>query len=157
VNHSRHISIDFQILEEVWSGNSVDYSILRIFECPVYAHVNNGKLAHRAVKCMSLGYASESKGYRMWCPKFKKTIQSRDVTFDETVILSSRTNFVAFSTSAGDREDTSNCMEIEVETVAPQSRATNQPNKETQVTEPGTISSDQPQVEVDYSIAHDRH
>ena len=65
MNHSPHTSIDFQIPEEVWLGNSVDYSSLRIFECPVYAHVNNGKLAHRAVKCMFLEYASESKGYRI--------------------------------------------------------------------------------------------
>jgi len=65
VNQSPHTSIDFQIPEEVWSGNLVEYSSLRIFECPVYAHVNNGKLAPRAVKCMFLGYACESKGYRM--------------------------------------------------------------------------------------------
>jgi len=65
VNCSPHTSIDFQIPEEVRSGNPVDYSSLRIFGCPVYAHVNNGKLAPMAVKCIFLGYASESKGYRM--------------------------------------------------------------------------------------------
>jgi len=40
----------------------------------MFAHVNDGKLAPRAVKCMFLGYASESKGYRMWCPDSKKVI-----------------------------------------------------------------------------------
>jgi len=68
----------------------------------VYAHVNNGKLAPRAVKCMVLGYASEYKGYRMWCPESKKVIQSRDVTFNETAILSSGTDSSVPSTGAGD-------------------------------------------------------
>jgi len=65
VNRSPHTSIDFQISEEVWSGNPVDYSVLRIFGCPVYAHVNNGKLAPRAIKCIFLGYVSKSKGHHM--------------------------------------------------------------------------------------------
>lgn len=81
----------------------------------MYAHVNNGKLAPRAVKCMFLGYPSESKGYRMWCPESKKVIQSKD-TFNETAMLSSGKDSVASSTGAGDQEDT--IMEIEVETVA---------------------------------------
>ena len=63
VNRSPHTSIDFQIPEEVWSSNLVDYLTLRIFRCPVFAHVNDGKLSPRVVKCMFLGYAYESKGY----------------------------------------------------------------------------------------------
>ena len=142
MNCSPHTTIDFQIPEEVWSGNLVDYSILRIFGCPVYAHMNNGKLAPRAVKCMFLRYASESKGYRMWCPEFKKVIQSRDVTLNEIVMLSSGTDSVVPSFGAGEQEDTSNCMKIEAETVAAQDEATNQSSREAKVNEPGTISSD---------------
>ena len=77
VNRSPHSSVDFKISEEVWLGNPVDYSILRIFGCPTYAHVNDGKLAPRAIKCIFLGYASESKRYHLWCPGSKKVIQSR--------------------------------------------------------------------------------
>ena len=91
----------------------------------------------------------------MWCPESKKVIQSKDVTFNETAILSSRTYSVAPSTSAGDQEDTSNSMEIEVETVAAQGGATNQANREAQVAEPSTISSYQPQMQVAHSIACD--
>jgi len=43
-----------------------------------------------------------------------------------------------------------------VETVAVQSGAADQPNREAQDTEPGTISHDQSQVEVGHSIARDR-
>jgi len=87
--------------------------------------VNNGKLAPRAIKCMFLGYAFESKGYRMWCPESKKVIQSKDVTFNETVMLSSVKNPVISSTSACNQEDASRSMEIEVETVVAQGGATN--------------------------------
>ena len=120
----------------------------------MYAHVNNGKLAPRAVKCMFLRYASKSKGYCMWCPESKKVIQSRDVTFNETAMFSSREDSVVPSTGAGDQQDAS--MEIEEETVAFQGGATNQPNREAQVSEPGTISYDQSQVEVGHSLARDR-
>ena len=102
VNRSPHTFIDFQIPEEVWSDNPVDYSMLRIFRCPVFAHVNDGKLAPGAIKYMFLGYASKSKGYQMWCPDSKKVIQSRDVTFNENAMLSSAKESAIFSTSTTD-------------------------------------------------------
>ena len=39
VNRSPHTSLNFKVGEEIWSSNSVDYSNLRIFGCPAYAHV----------------------------------------------------------------------------------------------------------------------
>ena len=63
----------------------------------MFAHVNDEKLAPRAVKRMFLGYTSESKGYRMWCPD-SKNIQSRDVTFDENAMLSFGKESVVAST-----------------------------------------------------------
>lgn len=89
----------------------------------------------------------------MWCPKSKKVIQSRDVTFNETAILSSGKDSVVSSTGTCDQEDTS--MKIEMETVAVQGGTANHPNRETQGTEPDIINSDQPQVEVVHSIARD--
>jgi hypothetical protein len=74
VNRSPHSSIDYKIPEEIWSGNPIDYSILRVFGFPVFAHINYGKLAPRVVKCMFLSYASESKEYRLSCPNSKKII-----------------------------------------------------------------------------------
>ncbi|GJY27089.1 retrovirus-related pol polyprotein from transposon TNT 1-94 [Tanacetum coccineum] len=68
INCSPHRSLDGNIPEILWSGNSVDYSNLRVFGCPVYVHVNEGKLVPRAVKCIFLGYGSGVKGYRVWCP-----------------------------------------------------------------------------------------
>lgn len=30
-----------KIVDEVWLGKEVDYSILRIFKCPAYAHIDS--------------------------------------------------------------------------------------------------------------------
>ena len=43
----------------------VDYSQLRVFGYTVYAHVDNGKLEPRAIKCLFLGYGSGVKGYKL--------------------------------------------------------------------------------------------
>ncbi|GJR98627.1 retrovirus-related pol polyprotein from transposon TNT 1-94 [Tanacetum coccineum] len=96
INRSPHRSLDGNIPEILWSGNLVDYSNLRVFRCPVYVHVNEGKLVPRVVKCIFLGYGSGVKGYRVWCPdpKYRKIIHSRDVTFNEDVIINSGKDFV---------------------------------------------------------------
>ena len=78
VNRSPSIAIECKTPVEVWSGAPVDYFNLRVFGCPVYAHVNDGKLKPRAKKCIFLGYASGTKGYRLCC---------RDVKFDGSAIL----------------------------------------------------------------------
>ena len=77
INRSSNSAIDFKIPEEVWTGKPVDYSNLRIFGCPAYAHVNNGKLVPRAQKCTFIGYGSGVKGYRLLCADSKKVIVSR--------------------------------------------------------------------------------
>ncbi|KAF3622230.1 hypothetical protein FXO37_32427 [Capsicum annuum] len=60
---------------------------LRIFGYPAYAHVDNGNLKPRSVKCIFKGYKPGIKGYKLWCPESRKVIISRDVVLDETVML----------------------------------------------------------------------
>ncbi|KAG8472722.1 hypothetical protein CXB51_034750 [Gossypium anomalum] len=55
--------------------------------CPAYAHVDNGKLESRSIKCVFLGYKAGIKGYKLWCPENRKVVISRDVVFDETAML----------------------------------------------------------------------
>ena len=92
VNCSPSTAIEFKTPKEIWSGKPAYYSNLRIFGCPTYMHVSEGKLEPRARKCIFLGYASRVKGYRLWCldPKSPKFAISRDVTFDEFALLNPR-------------------------------------------------------------------
>ena len=129
--------------------------MLRLFGCPVFAHINDGKLAPQAVKCMFLGYASTSKGYRMWCPNYKKVIQSRDVTFNENAMLSFGKKSIVSFAGTGDREDASRTIETDAKTVTAQSGVVDHYSKEVQPTKPSS-SINQPQVEDDYSIARYR-
>ena len=60
---------------------------MKIFGCPTYAHVDNGKLEPRLVKYIFLGYKFGLKGYKLWCSKTKKLVISRDVIFDENSMI----------------------------------------------------------------------
>ena len=87
VNRSPSIAMDKKTPQEVWYGTPSNYSDLKIFGCPAYAHVDNGKLEPRSMKCVFLGYKSGVKGYKLWCLETKKLIISRDVIFDETPMI----------------------------------------------------------------------
>ena len=88
VNRSPSTTIECKTPIELWSGRVTDYSKLRIFGCVAYAHVKQGKLEPRALRCRFLGYPDGVKGYSLWCIDLKppKCIIIRDVTFNETEI-----------------------------------------------------------------------
>ncbi|KAL5858125.1 hypothetical protein ACOSQ3_005583 [Xanthoceras sorbifolium] len=89
VNRSPSTAIDIKTPEELWSGKPAEYSDLKVFGCPAYAHVNDGKLEPRSKRCIFIGYPSGVKGYKLWCPdpNSPKVIISRDVVFDESAML----------------------------------------------------------------------
>ncbi len=87
INRSPNIAIDKKTPIEVWSGSPADYSELRVFGCPAYAHVDNGKLEPRAIKCIFLGYKSGVKGYKLWNPATQKVVISRNIVFNESAML----------------------------------------------------------------------
>lgn len=113
VNRATSAPLKFKTPEEVWSGTTANYSDLKIFGCPAYMHVNEGKLEPRAKKCIFLGYALGVKGYRLWCPdpKSPKFVISRDVTFDESCMLHSGKE----SSCCDDAENTQKQVEFEFE------------------------------------------
>ena len=88
VNRSPSTVLEYKTPFEVWSGTPAGYSNLRVFGCPAYAHVNDGKLERRANKCIFLGYASGVKYYRLWCTESKSPglIISKDVKFNESTL-----------------------------------------------------------------------
>ncbi|KAG8472305.1 hypothetical protein CXB51_034359 [Gossypium anomalum] len=87
INRSPSVAIEKKTPQEVWSGNPANYSDLKIFGCPAYAHVDNGKLESRSIKYVFLGYKAGVKGYKLWCPENRKVVISRYVVFDETAMI----------------------------------------------------------------------
>ncbi|KAG8478680.1 hypothetical protein CXB51_028518 [Gossypium anomalum] len=87
INRSPFVAIEKKTPQELWSGNPSNYSDLKIFGCPTYAHVDNEKLEPRSIKCVFLGYKAGVKGYKLWCPENRKVVISIDVIFDETAML----------------------------------------------------------------------
>ena len=73
---------------EVWSGKPInDYNTLHVFGSTAYYHVKESKLDPMAKKALFMGVTLGVKGYRLWCLSSKKIISSRDVAFDESVML----------------------------------------------------------------------
>jgi len=88
VNRLPSSAIDGKTSLEVWSGKpATDYDSLHVFGSIAYYHVIESKLDPRAKKTLFMGFSPEVKGYRLWCLEAKKTIISRDVTFDESAML----------------------------------------------------------------------
>ena len=64
----------------------------KIFGCVVYAHVHNvGKLDHRSLKCIFLGYSPTKKGYKCYHPMSQKLLITADARFDEQSMFCDRT------------------------------------------------------------------
>ena len=73
---------------EMWTGKpATDYDSLHVFGSTAYYYVKKSKLDPRAKKALFMGITGGVKGYRLWCPVTKKIIFSRNVTFDESVML----------------------------------------------------------------------
>lgn len=65
VNKSPSTTLKFKTSKEVWVGMPTDYKHLRIFGCPVYIHVKQGKLDSRALKRVFVRYPQGVKGYKV--------------------------------------------------------------------------------------------
>uniref|UniRef100_A0A2N9FLA5 CCHC-type domain-containing protein n=1 Tax=Fagus sylvatica TaxID=28930 RepID=A0A2N9FLA5_FAGSY len=86
INRSPRVALDGKVAEEVWIGQEVDYSFMRIFGCPAYVHISGedrSKLDPKSKKCIFLGFKKGVKGYKLWDPVAQKVVISRDVVFDE--------------------------------------------------------------------------
>lgn len=92
INRSVCASLVDKTPEEVWTGNKVDVSHLKIFGSTVMVHIpkqRRGKWNAKSEKHNFVGYDSDKKGFRCMNPKTKKLTLSRDVIFNEQSISSS--------------------------------------------------------------------
>jgi hypothetical protein len=90
INRSPRAALDGKVAEEVWTGNEVDYSGLRVFSCPAYVHIPSeewSKLDPKSRQCVFLGYGKRVKGYKFWDSTSNKAVISRDMVFDENFML----------------------------------------------------------------------
>jgi hypothetical protein len=63
---------------------------LRVIGCRAYAHIPDclrKKLDPKAVPCWLVGYNEEIKGWKLWEPVSRKFITSRDVIFNEDLLI----------------------------------------------------------------------
>ena len=110
INRSSSTSIEKKTPHEVWSSIPTNYSELKIFRCPAYAHVNNGKLEPRSLKRIFLGFKAAIEGYKLWCPELKKVIISRDVIFHEIAMLHDQS-----PTATSDKTQQKPSMQVKVD------------------------------------------
>jgi len=78
--------VDDGIPYVLWYGKNPDYVLLRVFGSICFAHIPDdlrSKLDAKAIKCRFLGYASDSKGYRVEDRESGRIFVSRDVIFSK--------------------------------------------------------------------------
>ncbi|MCH89137.1 copia-type polyprotein, partial [Trifolium medium] len=72
--------------QEAWSGVKPSVEHLRVWGCIANVHIleaKRGKLDDKSFPCIMLGVSDESKGYRLFDPKIKRIVVSKDVVFEE--------------------------------------------------------------------------
>ena len=65
INRSPMVVLDGKVVKDVWAGNEVDYSNLRVFGCPAYVHIPSEerlKFDPKFRQCVFLGYGKGVKG-----------------------------------------------------------------------------------------------
>ncbi|UYV78679.1 hypothetical protein LAZ67_16002366, partial [Cordylochernes scorpioides] len=78
-----------KVPDELWSSRKPSVRHLKAFGCLAYSHIpteRRKKLDNRANRCILVGYSSQTKGYRLWCPETQHVIQTKHVKFDESKI-----------------------------------------------------------------------
>src|ERR1700759_1831883 len=71
---------------EVWTGQRPSLAHLQVFGSKAYSFIpteRRSKLDAKSLKTIFVGYADDSKAYRLYDPTSQKVIKSRDVHFGE--------------------------------------------------------------------------
>lgn len=89
-NRSPTAALKNALPEEVWSGQKIDLSHLRIFGCRTFAHIPKqfrGKFDVKSQPMIMVGYCENTKGYRLIDPNNLTSIHKcRDVVFMEGIM-----------------------------------------------------------------------
>jgi hypothetical protein len=77
-------SINGQTPHKLWTGKDFSVKHFQIFGTKGYRldkTPNKGKFYSRSKKCIFVGYSTERRAYRVWCPDSKRIYATRDVKF----------------------------------------------------------------------------
>ena len=69
INREPSVPMEFRLPKEVWSGEEVKLSNLKVFYCISYIHIDfdtRSKLDAKSKICFFIGYGDEKFGYRFW-------------------------------------------------------------------------------------------
>ncbi|UYV68970.1 hypothetical protein LAZ67_6001864 [Cordylochernes scorpioides] len=78
-----------KVPDGLWLERNPSVRHLKAFGCLAYSHIpreRRRKLDHRACRCILVGYSTQTRGYRLWCPESQKVIETKHVRFDESKI-----------------------------------------------------------------------
>ncbi|UYV62003.1 hypothetical protein LAZ67_1007460 [Cordylochernes scorpioides] len=78
-----------KVPDGLWLERNPSVRHLKAFGCLAYSHIpreRRRKLDHRACRCTLVGYSTQTRGYRLWCPESQKVIETKHVRFDESKI-----------------------------------------------------------------------
>ncbi|GJV88201.1 retrovirus-related pol polyprotein from transposon TNT 1-94 [Tanacetum coccineum] len=104
--------------EEAWSGSKPSVEHFRVFGCIGYVYVpdvKRTKLDDKSVKCVMIGYSSESKAFKMFDPVENKAHVSRDVIFEEEKKWNWDDSYSSEQNLELEWEDEYECVENEIE------------------------------------------
>ena len=86
MNRHPTVAVEDKTPFEAWSGRKPSVNHLRVFGSICFAYVPKElrqKLDESSERCIFVGYASYTKGYRLYNLKRKKVVVCRDVLFSE--------------------------------------------------------------------------
>lgn len=87
-NRVSNLKVDNETPLGMWINHAPRIGHLKIFGCLAYAKLpkqGTKKLDSTTVPCILVGYATNPRGYRLWCPEKKDVITTKHVRFCETV------------------------------------------------------------------------
>ena len=90
INRSPTKSLDNITPNEAWFGKKPSVHHLRTFGCLAYSHIPStlrSKLDDKSEKCIFIGYSERTKAYKLYNPKTKKIVISRDVRSEKKSFL----------------------------------------------------------------------
>lgn len=85
IKRPSHVALEGKAPEEMWIGKMVDYSDLKIYDCPYFVHIQDiqwSKLDSKSRKCIFLGFKKGVERFKLWDITSKKVIFSRDIIFN---------------------------------------------------------------------------